>query len=133
MDESTGLPLSFGKRTAPKKQADPSRVHNTKRSSPPPAPSVCTLSSHQQPPPDVGAPSNLCIQQSSLAATPVEQAERPIASCSVESPVPGRSPPQADGASSEPGSDLPITHEVVMKDHNKVGNRAKRGLMSLSP
>ncbi|GAA5863713.1 hypothetical protein JCM3774_001223 [Rhodotorula dairenensis] len=98
MDELTGLPLAFGKRAAPKKQADPSRVHSTKRSSPPPP-------VHLQP---------------ALAVTAAEQAGHTAASCSAEAPAPEGLLSQGNDHDHEPGTPaLPITHEVVMKDHNK--------------
>ncbi|BGP33973.1 hypothetical protein JCM10296v2_005788 [Rhodotorula toruloides] len=96
MDELTGLPLAFGKKAPPKK-ADTSRIDTTKRADAPVQPIAKQIATVET---EVGE------------AAPVR--ENPAVE--VED---GAEVGEASGAGVEGRDELPVTHEVVMKDHTK--------------
>ncbi|BGP01943.1 hypothetical protein RTBOTA2_005286 [Rhodotorula toruloides] len=96
MDEPTGLPLAFGKKAPPKK-ADTSRIATTKRADAPVQPASKQIAAVESEVEDV-AP----VRESPA----VEAAE-------------GAGAGEASGAGGEGRDELPVTHEVVMKDHTK--------------
>ncbi|CDR49463.1 RHTO0S27e00210g1_1 [Rhodotorula toruloides] len=96
MDELTGLPLAFGKKAPPKK-ADTSRIDTTKRADAPVQPIAKQIAA---------------VDSEAEDATPLR--ENPAVE--VED---GAEAGEASGVGGEGRDELPVTHEVVMKDHTK--------------
>ncbi|GAA5856929.1 hypothetical protein JCM8547_008470 [Rhodosporidiobolus lusitaniae] len=110
MDELTGLPLAFGKRAPPKKQADLARFEATKRGGDQDAP----VPVHGNPAPeqdeDEAGPST---SVASTSAAPAGEMEIPRDRLEADDGE------DEDSKKKEGVDELPVSHEVVMKDHVK--------------
>ncbi|BGP57026.1 hypothetical protein JCM8202v2_004664 [Rhodotorula sphaerocarpa] len=95
MDELTGLPLAFGQKTAPKKQQNEAKFDKTKRSGD-----------------DVGA---LAEPTAATAAPGAGRDGSPPPAAGDARPTDAGT----DGGDAETGDSLPMTHEIIMKDHAK--------------
>lgn len=114
MDELTGLPLAFGKKAPLKKQTDTAaRFETTKRRDPSPPPPVRPVTPIAQVPPlTVRLPCQQPTHNTALPPAPSNPA------------APEGDTPDAASLSASPAAahedDIPITHEVILKDHVKV-------------
>ncbi|TNY22933.1 WD40-repeat-containing domain protein [Rhodotorula diobovata] len=113
MDELTGLPLAFGKKAPLKKQTDTAaRFETTKRRDPSPPPPVRPVTPIAQVPPlTVRLPCQQPTHNTALPPAPSNPA------------APEGDTPDAASLSASPAAahedDIPITHEVILKDHVK--------------
>lgn len=122
MDELTGLPLAFGKKAAPKKQVDPQRLHSTKRASPPLA---VPVSVSRRPLNLLQSAADVQLLQPQHEQVGTGSVDSTTAASAAEESAAQGTPVQARNGADDAGSGdsaLPITHEVVMKDHTKVGD-----------
>ena len=122
MDELTGLPLAFGKQARTKKPTDTkARFDTTKRTSPPPPavrPLPLSLSGSLGTADPVHALQLKLEHQDADADADAVPGRSNPAAASTSTPSPPTTAPAADADADQ--DDLPVTHEVILKDHLKV-------------
>lgn len=114
MDELTGLPLAFGKKVAPKKQVTQERFEKTKRGNDAGIQPSPVRSRSQQSCAHKGYANARMIQSTAVINSGPSNTE--------EAPVGPSTGAEPSGSDDEAGDrdELPVTHEVVLKDHAKV-------------